>query len=683
MTKYITHWSVAFVTAFIMLMLHYGDGTVVQTARLKQFDILQQTDEPQGSQDIAVVTIDEPAIEKYGQWPWKRDQLADIIWKLRDAGAGIIVIPILFSEPDRLGGDEALAEALAGNGVVIAQTGTTSVNKNPVPRGVAKIGDPLPFMFEWPGMLGPIPLLGDAADGVGVLNTAPEIDGVVRRVPLIMRIGEDTYPALAVEVIRTATGNPSYQVKANQAGIEAVRVPGYPIIKTDPNAQIWLRWNKTFDEISLVDEDQFYKLEGKTVILGITAEGIGGLIASPTGPQYNYIPAAVTLQTVIDGDQIQRPFWALLAEMITTAILGIALVLVGRFAPYWLVGTTIVTFGGVLVYGVNYAWTTHLYLLDITMPLATVLIVGLHSVFNRFISEYFEKQEIKKQFAGYASPTVVRMLQENPSLIKDGMKREVSICFSDLRGFTPLGESFGDDVKGLTNIMNGYMDAITQPILDADGMVIKYIGDASMHIHNAPLEDANHPKTAVRCGLDMLKAVEKFNDKIVAEGRPPIGMGAGINTGLGYIGEMGSSARHSYDILGDAVSTAARIESKCKEYGCLLLVGGATVEQCDNEFFFLKVDDLAVKGKTIGITMYTVLDDVKKHYEASKRRHNEMHNLYLTQKFSEAIEMCEKLKPQFEGKLVGYYDMWIERCEFMKTQPLPKDWDGIFIATTK
>jgi|TARA_B110000483_G_scaffold80954_1_gene100673 adenylate cyclase len=683
MTKYITHWSVAFVTAFIMLMLHYGDGTVVQTARLKQFDILQQTDEPQGSQDIAVVTIDEPAIEKYGQWPWKRDQLADIIWKLRDAGAGIIVIPILFSEPDRLGGDEALAEALAGNGVVIAQTGTTSVNKNPVPRGVAKIGDPLPFMFEWPGMLGPIPLLGDAADGVGVLNTAPEIDGVVRRVPLIMRIGEDTYPALAVEVIRTATGNPSYQVKANQAGIEAVRVPGYPIIKTDPNAQIWLRWNKTFDEISLVDEDQFYKLEGKTVILGITAEGIGGLIASPTGPQYNYIPAAVTLQTVIDGDQIQRPFWALLAEMITTAILGIALVLVGRFAPYWLVGTTIVTFGGVLVYGVNYAWTTHLYLLDITMPLATVLIVGLHSVFNRFISEYFEKQEIKKQFAGYASPTVVRMLQENPSLIKDGMKREVSICFSDLRGFTPLGESFGDDVKGLTNIMNGYMDAITQPILDADGMVIKYIGDASMHIHNAPLEDANHPKTAVRCGLDMLKAVEKFNDKIVAEGRPPIGMGAGINTGLGYIGEMGSSARHSYDILGDAVSTAARIESKCKEYGCLLLVGGATVEQCDNEFFFLKVDDLAVKGKTIGITMYTVLDDVKKHYEASKRRHNEMHNMYLTQKFSEAIEMCEKLKPQFEGKLVGYYDMWIERCEFMKTQPLPKDWDGIFIATTK
>jgi len=683
MTKYITHWSVAFITAFIMIMLHYGDSTVVQTARLKQFDLLQQTDEPQLSQDIVVVTIDEPAIEKYGQWPWRRDQIADIIWKLREAGAGIIVIPIMFSEPDRLGGDNILSEALVDNGVVIAQTGTTSVNKNPVPRGVAKIGDPLPYMFEWPGMLGPIPLLGEAADGVGVLNTAPEIDGVVRRVPLIMRIGEDTYPALAVEVIRTATGNPSYQVKANQGGIEAVRVPGYPIIKTDPNAQIWLRWNKQFEEISLVDEDQFWALEGKTVILGITAEGIGGLIASPTGPQYNYIPAAVTLQTVMDGDQIQRPFWALLAEMITTGILGIALVLVGRFAPYWLVGTKIVAFSGALVYGAYYAWTNYLYLLDITMPLATVILVGLHSVFNRFVSEYLQKQEIKKQFAGYASPTIVRMLQENPALIKDGMKKEVSICFSDLRGFTPLGESFGDDVKGLTKIMNGYMDAITQPVLDADGMIIKYIGDASMHVHNAPIDDPDHPKSAVQCGLDMLKAVEKFNETLQRDNRPPVGMGAGINTGLGYLGEMGSTRRHSYDVLGDSVSTAARIESKCKEYGCTLLVGDATYQRTKSDFFYLKIDDLAVKGKTVGITIWTVLDNRRPAWRVAQRKHEDMHEAYKAQKFDKAIELCNTLHNHFDGKMSDYYDMWIERCKFQKTQDLPKDWNGVFIATTK
>ncbi|MDA8897318.1 CHASE2 domain-containing protein [bacterium] len=682
MTKYITHWAVAFVTAFIMIGFHYNDSSVVQTARLKSFDILQQTDQPTLSQDVAVVTIDESAIEKYGQWPWKRDVLADIIWKLREAGAGIIVMPIIMSEPDRLGGDIELAEALAGNGVVIAQTGSTQANRNSVPRGIAKIGDPLPYMFEWPGMLGPIPLLGDNADGVGVLNTNPEIDGVVRRVPLLMRVGDDTYPALAVEVIRVATGKPSYQVKEAGGGIEAIRVPGYPIIKTDPNGQIWLRWNKQFETISVASDD-FSMLEGKTVIVGVTAEGIGGLIASPTGPQANYIPAAVTLQTVIDGDQIQRPYWALLVELITTAVLGIALVLLGRFAPYWLAGGSIVVFVGGLAYAVYYAWTTHLYLLDATMPIVTVVLVGLHAVFNRFVSEYFQKQAIKKQFAGYASPTVVRMLQENPALIKDGMKKEVSIVFSDLRGFTPLGESFGDDVKGLTKIMNGYMDAITQPILDADGMVIKYIGDASMHIHNAPIDDPHHPRTAVQCGLDMLKAVEIFNDKITKEGRPPVGMGAGINTGLGYLGEMGSTARHSYDVLGDSVSTAARIESKCKEYGCVLLVGDATYQTTKDNFFYLKIDDLAVKGKTVGIGIWTVLDNTKPAWRTAKRKHEEMHELYKAQKFDDAISSCKLLHNHFDEKMSAYYDMWIERCEYMKTQDLPKDWNGVFIATTK
>ena len=264
------------------------------------------------------------------------------------------------------------------------------------------------------------------------------------------------------------------------------------------------------------------------------------------------------------------------------------------------------------------------------------------------------------------------------------MKKEVSICFLDLRGFTPLGESFGDDVKGLTKIMNGYMDAITQPILDADGMVIKYIGDASMHVHNAPIDDPNHPKTAVQCGLDMLKAVEIFNEKITSEGRPPVGMGAGINTGLGYLGEMGSTQRHSYDVLGDAVSTAARIESKCKEYGCLLLVGESTYEQTKTDFFYLKVDDLQVKGKSVGLSIYTVLDIQGTHAERkSQEMHKRMHEAYKNQKFGEAIYICERLKRHFGGKVEGYYEMWIERCEYMKTQDLPKDWNGVFIATSK
>jgi adenylate cyclase len=214
-------------------------------------------------------------------------------------------------------------------------------------------------------------------------------------------------------------------------------------------------------------------------------------------------------------------------------------------------------------------------------------------------------------------------------------------------------------------------------------MVINYIGDASMNVHNAPIDDPEHPKTAVQCGLNMLNAVEKFNDKITSEGRPPVGMGAGINTGLGYLGEMGSTQRHSYDVLGDSVSTAARIESKCKEYGCVLLVGDATYQSTKTDFFYLKIDDLAVKGKSVGITIWTVLDNIKPAWRTAQRKHEQMHEAYLKQDFDGAIKLCNLLHNHFDSRMSSYYDMWIERCEFQKTQDLPKDWNGVFIATSK
>ena len=681
MKKIFTHWIFSVVILSVIMLWGYSDPFAKQTARLKSFDLIQRYDVPTLSQDVAIVEIDEKSIERYGQWPWKRDVMADIIYRLRDAGAGVIVLPILFSEPDRLGGDEALAQAMKDNGVIIAQVGTTQTNKNAVPRGVAKIGDPMPWLYEWPGMLGPIESLGTTAAGVGVINTAPEIDGVVRRIPLLMRVGTETYPAIAIETIRVAVGDPSYQVKTQQGGITAMRIPKYKTIQTDANARIWLRWNKEFLRVSATDD--FKSLNGKTVIVGITAEGLGGVMATPNGEAYSHTAIATGLQTIINGDNIVRLDYATFLEYISTAIIAFILILTAAYAPYWLVGTLLILIYSGAAYGSYFAFTRHLQLWDVSWLYVVITITSFHAVFNRFVKEFFEKQAIKKQFAGYASPHVVRLLQENPALVKEGIKKEVSICFSDLRGFTPLGESFGDDVKGLTRIMNGYMDAITQPVLNANGMIIKYIGDASMHIHNAPLDDPDHPRTAVQTGLNMLKAVKEFNRKITAEGRPPVGMGAGINTGLGYIGEMGSTQRHSYDVLGDAVSTTARLESQCKNYGVLLIIGPETVRRTENDFLYLKLDDLAVKGKTVGLDIYTVLDLDRSKYQADTDSHNEMHKLYRQQKFQQAMDKCVDLQDAFEGEMQGYYKMWMERCEFMKTQVLPSDWNGVHIATTK
>ena len=677
--KYITHWLTVLITLAVLITLRVQDGGLTETARLKSFDYLQSTDVVIESKDVVVVEFDEQAIEAFGQWPWPRDYLADVINHLRGQGAGLIIMPILFSEEDRAGKDDVLAQTLQGNGVIIAQTGTTQTNKNAVPRGIAKIGDPIPWLFEWPGMLGPIPELGASADGVGVLNIAPERDGVVRRMPLIMTVAGETYPAMAIETIRVATGAPSYQVKAGATGVQAVRVPGYPTITTDPYARIWLRWNKQFPSVSIMEATAEH-VQGKIVVIGLTAEGIGSTIAAPTGTEYAHTPVAVSLQTIINGDNIVRSDLADTYELAYLFVIGLLLIVAARFFPYGVVAGLIIIIGVGTVYGSVHIYSTRLLLFDFSWPVITTVLVGLHAVFNRFVSEYMQKQAIKKQFGGYASPTVVKMLQENPQLVKEGVKKEVSICFSDLRGFTPLGESFGDDVKGLTQVMNGYMDAITKPVLDADGMIIKYIGDASMHIHNAPIDDDNHPRTAVQTGLNMLKAVEQFNKDLTAQGRPPVGMGAGINTGLGYIGEMGSTERHSYDVLGDAVSTTARLESQCKAYGVLLIIGPETVRRTQDEFFYLKLDDLAVKGKTVGLDIYTVLE---KPYPQAKVQHDQMHELYSKQKFKDAIKLCNKLKGEFDSQMDKYYDMWIERCEYMSTQKLPKDWNGVFVATTK
>ena len=669
----------ALLTLAALVYVFANPNNFLQSIKLNYFDQLIVNQEPVEN-NIYVAEIDEAALELYGQYPFPRNIYADIIEDLYTRGAGLVVWNVMMPEVDRLGGDAELAETMLALPVILASRPSDKTKNEPINPGAAIINsDYLDTILPYGGIIANIPEIENNSVGAGIVSTEPEIDGVVRRMPTVAVVDGVLYPSLALETLRVIAGDPSFQIKLSPLGIDKMRIPQFGVIPTDAEGRVWIDWsqrNKSASITNLPDD-----LEGAVVIVDVTAAGIANPIPTALGAQYAGTTQAAVLGTMFAGTNIQRPQWAAQAELLALAIGGLLLILLSR---WMLVGlaTTVVLIGGTIPYSI-FAYAQEKVLLDVTAPVIVFVVIALQVYGIKFVREFLEKQAIKKQFAGYASPTVVRMLQENPALIKDGMKKEVSICFSDLRGFTPLGESFGDDVKGLTNIMNSYMDAITQPILDADGMVIKYIGDASMHVHNAPIEDKHHPRTAVQCGLDMLKAVETFNDKITSEGRPPVGMGAGINTGLGYLGEMGSTARHSYDVLGDAVSTAARIESKCKEYGCVLLVGDATYQHTKSDFFYLKIDDLAVKGKSVGITIWTVLDKKRPAWRVAQRKHEEMHEAYLAQKFDKAIELCNVMRGHFDGKMEGYYDMWIERCEFQKTQDLPKDWNGVFIATSK
>ena len=605
MNKILTHWTLAFITLAVLMLWGLKDPFVKETARLKSFDLIQKYDKPTVSEDVVIVEIDEKSIEQNGQWPWKRSVLADVIWRLREAGAGIIVLPILFSEEDRLGGDMDLAQALVQNGIVIAQTGTTQTNKNAVPRGVAKIGDPLPWLFEWPGMLGPIPLLGDNVDGVGVVNTTPEIDGVVRRLPLLMRVGEDVYPSVALEVIRVAVGDPSYQVKASEGGVIALRVPKFKTIKTDQYARIWLRWNKEFPTLSITDD--FSSVFGKTVIIGNTAQGISTIIATPNGEEYSHIAMAVSLQTVINGENIVRLDTATFLEYVAAGLLAVIIILLAGFAPYWLVGAVLLTVWSGTAYGAYFYFVKHLQLWDASWIILVTTITGFHAVFNRFVKEFGLKQQIKKQFEHYLDPGMVKKLQKDPSLLKlGGETRNMTFLFCDIRGFTPISEKYKGNPEGLTKLINRFLTRMTDVIIENGGTIDKFMGDCIMAFWNAPIEDPDHEQHAVQAAIDMQEELSKLNVQLAAEELPTIAIGIGINTGEALVGNMGSDQRFDYSVIGDAVNLAARLESSSKTLGKTVVVGEKTYKAAKYDYNFDYIDSIMVKGKTESVKVYTI-----------------------------------------------------------------------------
>ena len=611
MKKFFTHWTFAFVTLFALTWIGLQDPQIKEILRLKSFDLQFQSQPKEVSQDIAIVTIDEKAIELHGQWPWKRTVLAGLIEELRMAEVGVIVLPILFSEPDRLGGDGEFAMSLDGNFVVIAQTGSHQTTQNGYPRGVAKIGNPLDFLFEWPGMVGPIEMIGKYAAGVGTTNTAPEIDGVVRRMPLLMKIGNDVYPNIAIEVIRTATGDPSYQVKADAGGIIAMRVPGFATINTDPNARIWLTWNKEYQTISLAEAGpgSFDDLKGKTVIVALTAEGLGGVIATPTGSQYDYVAIASTLQTVIDGVNIERGDFLL--ELAVAFLVGTCIIILTRFTPYYVVGLMMVALSAAAIYGTMYFFGKNL-LVDVTWILVTILFVGLHSIFNRFILEFRLKQQIRKQFESYLDPRQVAILQKDPSKLKlGGERREMSFLFMDIVGFTPISEYYknNDDPEGLVAVINDYLNRMSKIVLDNGGTIDKYMGDCIMAFWNAPLDCPNHAEMAVKTSIECAKETARLKKEFKDKGLPDINIGSGVNTGTCIVGNMGSDMRFDYSVIGDAVNLAARLEAATRNYKdkkgnvVATLYSSYTMDQL-KDIESIEVDKIKVKGKEELITIY-------------------------------------------------------------------------------
>lgn len=674
----VSPWT-ALITLAVLVTVITSGPTFVESVRLRYFDTLISGKAPTQN-NIYTVNIDEATLDKYGQWPFKRDKYANLIDDLYKHGAGLVVWTVMMPEADRQGGDAALMLELEDHPVILTNMPSQTSKNIPRKPGSAVIGaEYSDTIIQYPGIIANIPELERNAAGVGIANTFPELDGVNRRLPLFVGYNGSVYPSIPLEVLRVISQDSTFQVKLNENGVEKMRIPSFRPISTDSLGRIWVDWSQTNKSVSAVDLPKDF--DGAVVIVGLSAAGLGNPVSTSIGSVWPQDMQAAVIGTLANNVNIERPDWAPGAEILALILISLIILFLSRWV-YVGLGVGVLLLGG-LIPATMYAFTHYNVLLDAIVPVAGGVLVMLHAYGVKFISEFLQKQAIKKQFAGYCSKEVVELLQKDPDLIKRGVRKDVSVMFSDLRGFTPIGEHYGDDVAGLGKYMNGYMDSISKPILDNNGMVIKYVGDASMHIHGAPIDDANHAHTIVKVGLEMLDAVDAYTKEMEAQGLPPAAMGWGCNSGIGFIGEMGSTERHSYDILGDMVSTAARLEARCKAYGVLCIIGAETYNRTKDDFFYLLLDNLQPKGKTVADLIYTVLRTKGADYSKDREVHDEMHALYKAKKFDEAAAMCAKMKGLFGGQMDKYYKIWIERCEFMRHQDLPDNWQGEFVAHEK
>ena len=669
-----------FLLTIVFSILRINDPYPVEVLRLKGLDYYQRQQELKVSDTISIIEIDEHSLEKYGQWPWGRDIISEGIVKAYNNGAALVVLPILFAEEDRLGKDHIFIHTLLSFPTVTSQSASQQGKGVIVPRGVATIGDGLyNWLFDYPAGIGPVKEIGESSAGVGMLLTAPELDGVVRRLPLIIQVDGKPYPTLPLEVLRLFGGEQSYQVKVDEAGVKAIRVLNVNTISTDENARVWVNFNYKFDKISYSNHD-WSSLEGKIAVIALTAEGLSNSVATPINISNGHELNMQALQMIIDDNTLTRPVEALLYEIAATAVICFVLIFCA-LNLFYLLNAILISgiIAGIPLLGF-YLFREFGLLYDYTYPVYTSFIIFTVAIFARFIYEFKAKMLIKKQFEHYLAPEIVKKLQRNPDLLKlGGDTQDLTILFSDIRGFTTISEQFKDNPQGLTNLINRYLTPMTHIVMESGGTIDKYIGDALMAFWNAPIPEdkTSHRIRAIEAAIEMQVGLEQLNNELIKENKHALKIGIGINTGNVVVGNMGSEQRFDYTCLGDAVNLAARLEGQTKAYGVDILLGHETIQFIEDKFRFIELDKIAVKGKKEGVYVYTVTNETFNYVG-----HNLFLKYYKSREWIQARRAVTALLKE-NTPLRDYYKMIIERLKELEENDPGVDWDHVYRAKTK
>jgi len=596
---------------------------------------------------VRIVDIDEESLARIGQWPWPRTRVAELVDGLRDQGAGVIALDMVFAEPDRTSPsrviplwenvpelqrwarklqdhDDILAAAVARGGVVtgFALSDTPGQYSPAVKAGFAMAGgDPTPFIPRYTGAITTLTAIETLAVGNGALNVTIDHDGVIRRVPMVVRLGDTIYPSLAAEALRVAQGAGSYVIKSagasgeqslgTETGITDVRIGAFQA-PTDKQGQVWVYYTDPVEERYipawkvLEGEVEREDVEGFILLLGSSATGLQDLHATPLRLSIPGVAVhAQIIEQIIHGTHLTRPDWASGAERLLIIVLGILVVaLAYRIGPLW---TAFI--GGTAIAGVCalslYAFTNHQLLLDPVFPALSVLAVYLVFSLLRHLQSEQEQRWVRAAFSSYISPKLVEQLVENPTHLKlRGERRELTFVFTDLAGFTALVESSEPSV--IVPLLNDYLDGMIRIAFKYDGTIDKIVGDAIHLIFGAPVAQPDHAARAVACALEMDVFANEYATQKQKQGIPLGETRIGVNTGLTVIGNFGGELRFDYTAHGDAINTAARLESVNKYLGTRICVSGHTAELCP-DFHGRPAGNLVLKGKTQGIEVFEPL----------------------------------------------------------------------------
>ena len=565
--------------------------TPLEILKLKVFDSWIKDQEPSGY--FTVLNITEQDVRDEGGWPFPRDQLAEIHMQLLERGAMGVGYVIAFSEPDRFGGDEMFANSLSMHPSILAMFETNN-QQYPPTTGTVILGEDVGGVMLQ-GATQNIEILRNSAYQ-GISSAPIDVDGLTRRLPLLMRTPDGWVPAFGTQILKVLAGADTYVINTNDNGIQEIRVKGLNPVKTDSLGRKWISFvntpSTTLQEMDVAD---------KFVIVGVTANGVMPQLSTPAGLLEPHKIQAALAESILIQDSPYIPDYALAVE-ITSLILSVIIMwlLISLLGITLGVSLAILTMGLTLFGG--YSIVQQGVLIDVTWTFISQFITATVAFYLRFREQYKLRQQIKKQFEHYLDPRQVKQLQKNPDLLKlGGEKRYATFLFTDVRGFTSMSERL--EPEEVTYIMNKALTAQQKAVQKHGGMVDKYIGDAMMAIFNAPLDLDFHENKAIDCALDIQKNMEDLNIEMAEKNLPPVAIGIGINTGYAVIGNMGSESRFDYTAIGDAVNTGARLESGTKDAGVDLLIGYNTAIKSDYRLRLL--EPLKVKGKDKPLEIYT------------------------------------------------------------------------------